>query len=150
MEIAINIKPHLKKFLLKYFNHPEPIPILSNNVHAKVFIAVAMVHPDVTQNFKNKEYSESLSFKLNYDLIRYRPKPTQLHKVNIYFDKLFKEIMYQWAISAQCSDNFASGGIRNFLKYYNIREDEYSWDVAWRAWQRYKNQEYTKSRAFVS
>ncbi len=150
MEIAINIKPHLKKFLLKYFNTSEPIPILSNNVHAKVFIAVAVVHPDAYQKFTKEEYNESIKFKLNYDLGRARPKPRELQKMNIYFDKLFKEMLYQWALSSLCAGDFASTGIRNFLSYYNISEDEYSWSVAHRAWQRYHKREYVKSRAAVS
>ena len=150
MELTIFVKPHLKKFLPKYLNTIEPIKIDSTNVHGKVFIAVSMTHPDVAIKFTEKEYPCPLSFSMNKDLIRIRPKKKDIQKINVYFDKLFKEIMFQWALSAIYSGGFASEGIRNFLKYYRISEDDYSWPNAHRAWMRYSRREYENTCPVVS
>lgn len=144
MQSTISIKPHLKKFILKYLNTSEPIRIDSNNVHGKVFMAVSVAHPDASFKMIEDVYSESLTFFLNKDLVRMRPKKREMQKINVYFDRLFKEILFQWAISAISAGDSASDGLRNFLKYYNISEDDYPWLNAHRAWMRYRKREYKK------
>lgn len=151
MEYTIYVKPHLKKFIPKYFNAKEPIKIDSTNVHGKVFTAVSVVMPDASiKNISQNDYPCPITFFLNKDLNRIRPKKRDLHKLNVYFDKLFKEIMFQWVLSSISAGGYASDGIKNFLKYYNISEDDYSWNSAHRAWMRYYRKEYEKTCPLVS
>ena len=151
MEYTIYVKPHLKKFLLRYFNTAEPIKIDSTNVHGKVFMAVSLVHKDaVNVKFSDQEYSSPLSFDLSHEMKRIRPKKRDLLKINIYFDKLFKEAMFQWTIATWEAGQTESDGLRNFLRYYRISEDEYSWLNAHRAWMRYKSAEFKKKCAVAS
>jgi hypothetical protein len=150
MEYTIYVKPHLKKFLPKYFNTKEPIKIDSTNVHGKVFVAVSVVQQDTLSKFSDQSYSDRLVFDLSHELQRIRPKKRDIQKINIYFDKLFKEIMYQWALASLMSGTYASEGLKNFLDYYRISEDDYSWNSAHRAWMRYYRKEYEKNCAIVS
>ena len=145
MKISISIKPHLKKFILKYLNTAEPVKLDGTHVLGKIFIAVNAVHHDShAMKFAEKEYSETITFAFSYDMKR--PKKRDLNKVNRYFDMLFKEMMFQWALSELASGGTASDGLRNFLRYYNISEDDYAWLNAHRAWMRYNKREYKKSR----
>lgn len=145
MQSTISIKPHLKKFLLKYLNTCEPVKLDSTHVLGKIFIAINTVHRDSNQiKFTEHEYRETLTFSFSTDIKR--PKKRDLNKVNIYFDMLFKDMMYQWALSELSSGGTASDGLRNFLKYYGISEDDYAWLNAHRAWMRYTKREYKKSK----
>ncbi len=151
MEYHINVKPHIKKFVLKYLNTDEPVKIRNKDVHGKVFMSISWVQKDTRKiKFNDADYPETLAVDLNHDASRQRPRRRDLEKINVYFDKLFKEIMFQWILAAITSGDSASDGIRRFLKYYRISEDDYSWHSAHRAWMRYRKQEYKKSGAMAS
>jgi len=150
MEYTIYVKPHLKKFLPRYLNTAEPIKMDSTNVHGKVFVAVGAAHPDAVIKYNQHEYPCELIFCLNDDMKRLRPKKKEMMKINIYFDKLFKEIMFQWVVATIRNGGYAVEGIKNFLEYYHISEDDYSWNNAHRAWMRYIRKDYEKRCAEVS
>ena len=151
MEYSIYVKPHLKKFLPRYFNTPEPIKIDSTNVHGKVFTAVSVVQQDTLKlDFTEDGYSKKISFFLSNDLKRIKPKKRDMVKINVYFNKLFMEIMFQWALSALHQGNTASDGLRAFMTYYRIDEDDYPWLSAHRAWMRYVKREHEKKCTMAS
>lgn len=151
MEITLYVKPHIKRFIPRYLNTPEPVFISLDSIHGKIFAASCFVNKDGSRIYeKDDAYSEVLVIDINKDLSRMHLNKAGIQKANIYLEKLFIETMCQWALASVHSGGFASDGIRNFLKYYRVSEDHYSWNSAHRAWMRYYRRENENSCPVLS
>lgn len=139
------ILPHLKKYIYTFYrlDKSEPVP-----VNMRSSIGIAMKHILREKKKVNKKdidrYSERVSFDLCDRLGRFQLKYSLVIQFNIEYDRVFKENLRQW-VMAQFENGVNNRvAVMNFLKYYNIKEDEYSYESAYRDWLRFKRKEYDR------
>ena len=143
---TIPILPHLKKFILKFHRTNEPLKVEATN-------SVGIVLQRVVTNKKKvnpkdiDRYTDRLRVDLNKVISNWECRPSYLIMFNVEYDRFFKECLFTWVLSQENMGINNSQAIKNFLEYYNIREDEYSWNTAFRAWTRWKNGEYSRIKA---
>lgn len=144
----IPILPHLKKYLVKKFfsGHNAPYKIEENTLLGKQFMSVIIDGRKVDFIDKHLEMSEKLSVKLSQDMMDRSPRLAKLVTINYFVDKLFKEELISWILSAEYHGVRPFPASKNFLEYYSIEEAEYSHDAAYRLWMRWKNRDYNNSR----
>ena len=150
MIITISIKPHLKRFILKYYNTEEPLKIDSTEYLGDAFTSLGLaLNRSKRLGYTNKEYSETLDVQLNFELKNTILGERDYFEINNRLEKIFKSTMYQWALAYTHARSFAAKGIRDFLKYYRV-DTLVSQDSAYRAWMRYHHREYEREMTAVS
>lgn len=142
--VTIPVLARVKKLILKQHNQAEPVKAEMSN---QLGIIIYSVVKDRYKQRSSLLFPESLSEKINVELCyKISSREHRLGKlilINEFYDKYFKQLMFTW-ITAQLSAGVpALQGIKNFLNHYHIEEEEYSYQSGYRAWLRYKNEEYT-------
>jgi len=136
--ITIPIYPHLKKFILAEFELTEPVKVEKHSLLGR------QIYPLLRSP---KRYQVKTDLKESLRVVLSRPmekferegKRSKLALINKYYDKLFKICMYNWVQGQYNAGIPASQAIKNYLSYYQIREEEYSYEAAQRAWLRHRN-----------
>lgn len=136
--------PHLKKFILKMFKCHEPVKIEEDSIIGKSMMSLLIDKRQVKRS--NERYTDSITIVLSKEMSKRSPRIYNLVKVNTEFDQLFKHFLFQWIIAQDSVGIPAYESTEMFLKTYGIKETEYSKEAAYRAWLRYKNNEYQKER----
>lgn len=146
-EVDLSILPHLKKFIYKFYDLPEGLPV---EVNLKNGMGIAMKHVLREKKKLHKSYNERLSdsitFVISSDLAHLSLTPAFLLNFNLHFDRIFKEHLRQWVIAQWELGISNRQAIKNFLNCYKIKESEYSYDNAQRDWLRFKNKEYDSTK----
>lgn len=83
--------------------------------------------------------------QLNYEMLIRSPRIRKLALINKYLEKLFKEELIAWILSAKYHGIDPYRASKNFMTFYDIDEKEYSLDAIYKCWLRSK-----KNRLFVS
>jgi hypothetical protein len=83
--------------------------------------------------------TESMTLLLTKEQSEFSPRQNKLIRINMAMDDAFKEHLLTW-ISGQCQAGIpAHQACRLFLQFYDIQEQEYTLDAAYRFWQRSKS-----------
>jgi hypothetical protein len=143
-EIEIPILPHLKKFINKFYQfNGEPFEVTLDNP-----IGIAMKH--VLKDRKKVDLklvercTTTARFQLASDFTKYELRMSFICQFNREFDRIFKNMMYLW-IMAQFEVGINNRvAVKNFLRQFEISDNEYSYESAYRAWSRYKKDEYRR------
>lgn len=142
--VRVPIAPHLKKFILKQYKYEEPVPVqLKTLLGQQVY---SLLRDKTRQKTNYDKYTEELQLELSDMLSDFEYRLSKVVLLNVYFEKIFKSTMYTWILAQDMEGRPPYHGVRSFLKFYNITEEEYSSESAYRAWLRYKNNEYKKHR----
>ncbi len=140
--INIPIAPHLKKIIINLHQDKEPLKAEIDNQLG------AVINQVITDRMKSRispdSYSEVLQVDLCADLGRRSPRIAKLILINHFYSKYFKFLMMNWVQAQYAAGIPAYQAVKNFLEFYNIQEEEYSYETGYRAWLRYKNQEYSR------
>lgn len=146
--VTIRTYPHIKKFIEKFYRTDEEGTVrIDSHTMAGVLIGITLDNKHKIAATKVERMSVEMSLSLNTKNSRKSLTNPVLLQFNIEFDKLFKEQLYNWVIAQSKVGVPVSDAIRNFMKEYKIYEGEYSYDNAYRAWIRYKNDEYNRLKS---
>lgn len=135
--INIPIKPHLKKFVLYMMNKREPLILDEKRLLGRVITAVLQERR--IHKFENvlSSYTDRIAVVLNSDMRERSPRLDRLLYMNVGLAKLFREALLVW-VKAQKNINLpAKQACINFLAELNIDDGEYSYDAAYKTWQRH-------------
>lgn len=145
--VKIPVRPHLKKFALKYYGKDSEI--ITANKHTTLGIAVESILRNRYEVSITKidTYSDHLTLELNQDSSNLELRIRRLAYLNYILDKEFKKAMELFVIAQMMNFIPALTAVKNFLKYYQITESEYGSDSAYRQWLRMHNNEYTRKSA---
>jgi hypothetical protein len=140
----IPILPYLKKYVVKKFfdGHSPPYKMEEDTLLGKQFMSVIIDARKIDFIDRHLEMSDRLSVKLSNVMAERSVTLAKLVPINFFLDKIFKEELITWILSADYHGIRPFPAIRNFLAYYSIEEREYSLDAAYRHWLRWKNKDY--------
>jgi hypothetical protein len=145
-QFKVPVSAYLKKYLAKKFyqGNKGPYKVEEDTLLGKQFMSIIIDGRKKDFIDKHIEYSETISVILSQDMILRSPKITKLVTINYFLDKVFKEDLIGWILSAQHYGIRPFNASKDFLAYYDIEETEYSRDAAYKLWNRWKNRDYDK------
>lgn len=143
-EVEIKLLPHLKKFILKFYKQSEPVRVDFDMSIASVFDSV-LRRKNIYRKDRDR-YTAPLRFLLNKRLSELSLEHKYLVQFNVEFDRIFKDNLNQWVLAQANVGVSDSQAVRDFLDYYNIREDELSFDTARSMHRRYKTDYFRRKR----
>lgn len=144
--VRIPIKPYLKKFILIHYKLTEPVPLNISSLLGHQVYAMLVVKRKSLRS--NDVFTDNIEMEFRAPAIRklaYRMG--YVVRINHYFDKIFKDCMYTWAMAQDSVGYPPYQGLRDYLRHYGIKEEEYSFENAYRAWMRYKNEVEQKNKS---
>jgi hypothetical protein len=140
---SIPMPSYLKKFILQEFKLEEPIQLNENNLFAREIMKV------VTDHRRSKgfdKFDNKIDVILNQNISDFSVSIGKLAMVNESMTMIFKRCMYSFVKGQYIAGIPASKAIPNFLDLYGIRESEYKSETGYREYERYKNDEYGRSK----
>lgn len=141
-QFTIPVYPHVRKFALKYFRQPDPIRVEEYSTLGKlVTLALrdnrAQRRGDVRWSGGDK-LTASLTLILTKEQLELGPRLQKLIRINHDIDCMFKDELLSWIYALRAAGLPAQQACKMFLAHYNITEQEYSDDNAYRYYQRNK------------
>ena len=158
MELTINVKPEVYKFLQQY--HPKPIKaethdemgwmvltILTNSFNRSryelqfeengIMVRSGNVHPKFN-------YSETITVEIaNWRLKNIRREKMDCESINVFNNYcrnlLLRTFIKYMIVEVDVNKVFITDAIHNFQEFYDLSEDEFSTETCKRFWQRHKN-----------
>jgi len=138
--VHIPVLPHVKKIILNHYKFTEPVKAdLSNVIGLQLY---ALVKEKSRRRNGHNSYRDILKVDLCHEIEKREIRMGSLILINHYFDKHFKYLMFNWIQAQYEAGISAYQAVKNFLNFYQIDENEYSYESGYRAWLRYKNDEY--------
>lgn len=135
--LNVPTKPHLKKYLLKISDTPEPFRLDEHSSLGKILIK-SLNESRGSANL-NDRLSDTLAIELSSRIQRRSPGISQLLYINNLLDEMFQEDLILWIFAQSYAGVNPHNSCKSFLFFFNIDENEYSYDAAYKAWQRYRN-----------
>lgn len=150
--VTVSILPHLKKFIYKFYDLPKDQPV-KVEMTSSMGIAMKFALRDkkkLHRNYSDKLNEESIQFELCHRLKKLSLSPALIKSFNQHYHRIFKEQMRLWVMAQWEVGINNRQAIMSFLKYFNIKENEYSYESAQRDWLRFKNKESKNNGAMLS
>jgi len=137
MTVDIPIKPHLKKFVLFQLDRSEPLELSEKDLLGSAVMKILLEKRQ--HRFENivESYTSRIKVKLNSDMRKRSPRLYRLIYANTELEREFKEALMLWIRAQRQLGYTAKDACINFLETMKIDEREYSWDAAYKAWQRF-------------
>jgi hypothetical protein len=138
---SIPVYPHVKKFILKKFRLHEPARAEEYNTFGK-FIMNTLQDNRLRVDYNDSQFRDRLTASLQVNLTinqaKHAPRLQKLIRINHAMDDAFKEHLVTWIQGQNAAGIPAHTACKIFLEYYDIDENEYSLDAAYKIWQRSK------------
>jgi hypothetical protein len=133
--------PHVKKFILKKFRLHEPCRAEEYNTFGK-FIMTCLEDNRLRINYNDSQFRDRLTTSIRVTLttnqVKFSPRLQKLIRINHAMDDAFKEHLVTWIQGQVAAGIPAYAACKMFLQFYDIDENEYSLDAAYKIWQRSK------------
>ena len=136
--VTIPIHAFSKKIITKRFG-PGPIKPRQGSIlhkHLK-FVPVENCNESSQSNFKRKP-NDTLQIYLPRRVFARIKKNGCWNEYAQYIDDCYNEQLNYFIMGAVMNGGTASQAIRNFCNFHNITEDDYSFDAAYKSWQRFE------------
>ena len=138
---TIPVFPHVKKFISKNYRLTHPFKTEENNTFGKS-ITLVLKDNRLRLKYNDSQYrdrlTESITLVLTKEQSEFGPRQNKLIRINQSMDDAFKEHMLTWIAGQQAAGISAHHACKLFLGFYDLDENEYSLDAAYRHWQRSK------------
>lgn len=135
--IKIPTRSHLKKFLLKTYDAREPFKLDEKSGIGKNLMS-SMVDKLEYIN-ANDQLTETLHVILSKRFTERGPRIKRLVYINSLIEEMFKEAMILWIFAKSTEGINPNQSTKDFLSFFCIDESEYTYDAAYKLWQRYKS-----------
>jgi hypothetical protein len=137
IKTAIPIEPYLKKFVLFVMDVQEPIEVDEKGLLGRCIMKA--LQETRTHKFDRvlENYTERIQVILNSDMRERSPRPHRMIYMNVELEKAFKEALIVWIKAQKRAGEPASTAAKNFLQELKIDDAEYSYDAAYKVWQRH-------------
>jgi hypothetical protein len=137
--VKIPIKPHLKKYVLFTMDCQEPIATDEKGMIGRCIINVLKEKREHRFDNVLEKYTDRIEVQLNADMRSRSPKLHRLLYINIELERLFREAIIIWVHAQKDAGMPANEACKNFLAKLKIEEREYSFDAAYKLWQRFND-----------
>jgi len=137
--VRIPIKPHLKKFVLFVMEVSEPVVVDEMGMLGRAIINV--LKEKRAHKFDNllEGYTARIEVVLSADMLERSPMLHRLIHINNEIDKQFREALLLWIRAQKKLGQPVNESCKNFLATLKIDEKEYSYDGAYKVWQRFND-----------
>lgn len=143
---TISIKTHLKKFMLKHFDEAEPFKLDSNTSIGKKLLSSVKEKREYEN--MNEQVTDTIQLKLSTRFAARAPRAKHLTYLNTLLEEMFRESLILWVYAQGEQGVNPNQSTKGFLRFYGIEEREYSYDAAYKIWQRFKASSVKKVRIF--
>jgi hypothetical protein len=138
--VKIPIKPHLKKFVLFVMDvDEEPIRVTEKQMLGRCIIKV--LQETRSHRFDNVlyTYTARIQVVLTEDMRERSPNMKRLVYINTEIENYFRESLIMWVKAQTKGGSPANEACKSFLAEMKIDDSEYSFDAAYKVWQRYND-----------
>jgi hypothetical protein len=146
LSIKIPIKPHLKKFVLFMMQCSEPIFLDEKEMLGRAIIKI--LQEKRAHKFDNRleTYTDRIEVVLNSDMRERSPRLNRIIHINVELEKNFREGLILWIKAYKKLGAPANEACKSFLAELKIEETEYSYDAAYKVWQRFNQSSRVKNK----
>jgi hypothetical protein len=146
--VTIKTYPHLKKFMKKFYpQNSDGSTRIDDHRMAGVLLGITLDKKHKVSQKYTDRMTDEIRLSLNRRISRKSLTNAVLLQYNVEFDKLFKDQLCLWIIAQSKLGVTASESIANFREEYKIYEGDYSTENMYRAWTRFKNDEYHRLKS---
>lgn len=136
------IKIPVKSYLLKYLNKKHGSVLNVSKETALGIHLLELLEKDYDPSKVIKVETDAF-YKLNISEFYSKTKgfeiyPDRLHDISIFLDKIFREHLFEFMDIHRQNFGMALPGMRIFLEYFNITENELKYDSIYRDYKRFK------------
>ncbi|HEY3406435.1 MAG TPA: hypothetical protein VGK59_23770 [Ohtaekwangia sp.] len=133
---TIPTRKHLKKFLLRYYDTREPVMIDNHTSLGRAVLSALVLKMQYVPD--GHDHNDTLQLQLSSRVTERTLRTKQLITINNHLDEMFEEALITW-IHAQGTEGVNPNlACKSFLSFFKIEESEYSYDAAYKRWQRFK------------
>jgi hypothetical protein len=142
----IPVSAYLAKYMMRKFfqDNKGPFKIEEDTLLGKQFMSIIIDARKKDVLDKHIEHTYTIEVILSQDMMKRSPNAAKLVTINFFLDKVFKEDLIGWILSASFYGIRPYRSCKDFLAFYSIDENEYSHDAAYKLWQRWNNADYKK------
>jgi hypothetical protein len=142
----VPVQAYLKKYIVKRFfaGSKGPYKIEEKPLLGKLFMAALIdgrKQDCIDTHLEKTTYIEVI---LSQDMLHRSPQPKKLQSLAFFMDKMFKESLIDFILTAQLYGVRPFNSVKDFLQEYGIEEHEYTSDAAYKLWLRWKNKDHEK------
>jgi hypothetical protein len=138
-KFTIPVFPHVKKFIVKHYRSSATIKVEEYNVLGK-FVTLAL-RDNRNSEENNDQYRNRLTAEITIVLTKEQaelsPRLNKLLRVNVDMDRIFKDHLITTIHMLGAAGIPPYNACKMFLEYYDIDDQEYSLDAAYKFWIRY-------------
>lgn len=147
----VPIKPHLKKVLLAhcYPNHKPAdfIKVEEDSFLGRHIMSILIDKRSIKKasGLLRYDFNDELNLELSTRMAQRSPRIEKLTMLNLELDEFFQSCLFVWVKAQKSMGTSAKRSIESFIAFHQL-EDDYTFDAAHRAWNRYINSEYQKEK----
>lgn len=135
--LSVPIKPHLKKFVLYVLDAREPVIVRERDILGRAIIKA--IQETRTRRFDRvlDQYTARIKVVLTKEMRERSPRLNRIIHMNTTIEQEFWDAIVLWVKAQRRMGSPADGACKDFLNTLKIDETEYSYDAAYKQWQRY-------------
>jgi hypothetical protein len=143
----VPVQAYLKKYIIKRFfaGSKGPYKIEEKPLLGKLFMSCIIDGRKQDCIDTHLEKNTFIEVILSQDMLDRSPQPKKLQSIAFFIDKMFKESMIDFILTAQIYGVRPFNSVKDFLQEYGIEEHEYSSEAAYKLWLRWKNKDHEKN-----
>lgn len=144
--ISIPIKPHLKKFVLFVLEAREPFAVRERDILGRAIIKA--IQETRARKFERvlDKYTARIKVVLTKEMRERSPRLNRIIHMNATLEMEFGDAIVLWVKAQRKLGSPANEACKDFLRALKIDESEYSYDAAYKVWQRYNDSVRKKAR----
>lgn len=145
--ISIPIKPHIKKFVLFVMEAQEPFIVRERDILGRAIIKA--IQETRSRKFDRvlDKYTARIKVVLTKEMRERSPMIRRIIHMNTYLEMEFGDAIILWVKAQRKLGSPDSEACKDFLRTLKIDETEYSYDAAYKVWQRYNVEVNKKMRS---
>lgn len=145
--VKVPIKSHLKKFVLWALDADEPVQVTEIDFLGRSIMKV--LQETRSHKFANvlEGYTERIEIQLTSRMQERNYRLHRLIHINTELDKAFRDAIILFVRAQNQAGEPSNSACKNFLELLNIDESEFSYDAAYKAWQRFNERTREKRKS---
>ncbi|HMG93213.1 MAG TPA: hypothetical protein VK589_24320 [Chryseolinea sp.] len=137
MTVDIPIKPHLKKFVIFTMEAFEPVVLKEKDLLGSAIMKALQETRQHKFDRRLDQFTSRIKVVLTHDMRERSPRLHRLIYMNTELEREFQVGLLLWVRAQRKMGSPANEACKNFLATLKIDENEYSYDAAYKLWQRF-------------
>lgn len=130
--IAIPVLPYVKKILLKLYGN-EPLLLVDKTLLAKSAVGISMYIPEDT-----RVPGCTVRVQMSNRVLEYYADFKHAFQLGMYFERVAQQMMLTHIAAQKRMHRDSMSALRDFYEMYELTDDDYDIESAYRMWQENK------------